>query len=77
MRATTPPVLMLLFFLLACGGVEATEPEAPGVVPGKDVIATRVAEAEERLRGHGEAGQRALAAIAAHGGLPRWYANGP
>jgi len=53
----------------------ATQP-APATLPGADAIAERVRDSHERLR-RTEGGQRMLEAIAAHGGLERWFANGP
>lgn len=45
-------------------------------VPLPDQVEERVAAAEERLNAS-EAGQRLWQAIEAHGGLARWYGNGP
>ncbi len=57
------------------GSGEPAVPEWVGVVPMRSV-ADRVAAAHARLD-ETEAGRRVRAAIDAHGGLPRWYENGP
>ena len=58
----------------------ATPEDLPDAVmkatPPEGWIETRVAKAQERLN-TSEAGQRIWQAMQAHGGLSRWYANGP
>lgn len=74
-------LILSLLSLVGC----ATEPSSPATVdtppialarPDSASVATRVADATARLN-TSEAGQMVLAAIDAHGGLYRWYANGP
>ncbi|MEM1043178.1 MAG: hypothetical protein AAGI91_11170 [Bacteroidota bacterium] len=73
----------LIFLALLLAGC-AAEPEPPTAEPATSdrarpsdaVIAERVAEATARLEAT-EGGRLVLAAIDAHGGLERWYANGP
>ena len=78
-------LLPALFVLLLAGC--ATEPApAPDddppaetvalAAPSAEEVETRVSEARARL-GESEAGSRVWAAIETHGGLARWYANGP
>jgi hypothetical protein len=54
----------------------AAEPAVPLAAPSPDAIEARVAEARARLA-QSEAGRRVWASIEAHGGLARWYGNGP
>ncbi|MFQ5568094.1 MAG: hypothetical protein ACE5G0_00380 [Rhodothermales bacterium] len=74
--------LALLLVLVGCEPTAQTEESggAPSVqtsiVPSEAVIASRVQAATARLEA-GEAGALVLAAIEKHGGLARWYANGP
>ncbi len=51
-------------------------PTEARAVPSVATIQSRVAESQARLS-TSEAGQRMRAAIDAHGGLERWYTNGP
>lgn len=51
-------------------------PSEARAVPSVTTIQSRVAESQARLS-TSEAGQRMRAAIDAHGGLERWYTNGP
>ena len=51
-------------------------PSTPLALPPPSAVQTRSADAAERLR-QSEAGLLLLAAIDAHGGLARWYGNGP
>lgn len=75
-----PLLAVALLFLAGC----APEPEIPPVEapaanlarPSDDAIAQRVANATARLDST-EAGRLVLDAIEAHGGLARWYGNGP
>lgn len=75
----------LLFAALAFAGcsdvsapaeTNASETATDLARPSADAIAQRVADATARLDST-EAGRIVLAAIDAHGGLERWYANGP
>ncbi len=73
--------LCFLFAVLAGCTAEpdpatSAEPMVDLARPSDAVIAERVAEATERLEAT-EAGRLVLAATEAHGGLERWYANGP
>ncbi len=77
--------MRLLLFAVLCLLVGcAAEPEAPSsddptaalARPADKAIALRVADATARLDST-EGGRLVLAAIEAHGGLERWYANGP
>ncbi len=72
-------VLLLLLPLCGCGpssegGASGAAPET--VTPSAETVAARVQAATARLEA-GEAGRLVLDAIAAHGGLARWWANGP
>ncbi len=78
------PRCLLLATLLALIGCAADpEPTLPSDEPAvalarptDEAVAQRVAEATAR-RGSTDAGRLVLAATEAHGGLARWYANGP
>jgi hypothetical protein len=81
MRLST--ALLALLFVVGCASEPAPPPDAD--VPAEAValaaptpgeVDARVGEAQARLSG-GEAGRRVWAAIEAHGGLARWYGNGP
>ncbi|MEM9664208.1 MAG: hypothetical protein AAF970_04685, partial [Bacteroidota bacterium] len=71
-------LLLLLGILAGCSTPEPPpRPDTAALArPAAEAVDARVAEAEARL-GQTEAGQRVWAAIEAHGGLTRWYANGP
>lgn len=69
----------LLLFLLGCAAPEAPPVDAdplPATVPSLEALNARVADAEARLQAT-EAGRRVWQALDAHGGLGRWYRNGP
>ena len=71
--------LLPFLLLIGCTTTPEPTPAAPTVAlatPSSEAVAVRVSEAQQRLAGS-EAGQRVWAAIEAHGGLSRWYANGP
>ncbi len=50
--------------------------QAPAATPSAEAVAARVAASTARLEASA-AGRLVLEAIAAHGGLARWWANGP
>ena len=76
------PVLLLGLLALAGCATEPSSPttdEAPTIAlarPDSASVVARVAEATARLEAS-EGGRLVLASIEAHGGLARWYANGP
>ena len=79
------PLIFLLTIILFSQCVpnredSATAEDLPDAVmqatPPPDWVEERVAAAQERLNAT-EAGQRIWQAIEAHGGLARWYSNGP
>ena len=80
-----PPLLPVALALLALAGC-AGEPDAPPAAPPQTTVALalpdpaavedRVADATGRLE-QSEAGRLLLASIDRHGGLARWYGNGP
>jgi hypothetical protein len=77
--------LLLVALVLVAGCASAPEPSAtagpvtedvPLAGPAAEDVEGRVAEARERLAAS-DAGRRAWSSIEAHGGLARWYGNGP
>ena len=82
----TPPLRLLAAYAFAAAALLAAcaepsdpdveEPAADLAAPSEADVQARVAEAEERLLAS-EGGQVVWEAIEAHGGLTRWYANGP
>ena len=70
-------MLRLLPLLLLGACVPTEPPRDPLLVqPTEEAVAARVEEAEARLQST-EGGRLVWQAIGAHGGLARWYANGP
>jgi hypothetical protein len=55
---------------------EESEPATKTATPKDSWVSDRVLEAQDRLS-NSEAGELLLSSIEAHGGLERWYANGP
>jgi len=53
-----------------------SQPQGDSIVPSKKMIAARVADAKERLSASPE-GKIVLESIEFHGGLEKWYSNGP
>ena len=79
MRPLSAILLLLLTAGCATEPTPATDPPAESVAlaaPTQEEVDARVSEARERLVSS-EAGRRVWAAIDAHGGLARWYGNGP
>ncbi len=78
------PLLAIIFFLTQCvpnRENSASPDDLPAAVmndaiPLPDQVDERVSAAQERLDAS-EAGHRLWQAIEAHGGLARWYSNGP
>ena len=77
-RRLAVSALAATLLLAACA--EPSDPDAepaPALAaPSEADVQARVAEAEARLQAS-EGGQMVWDAIEAHGGLARWYANGP
>lgn len=77
MKKTIGSLLVWMLLLAGCAAEgPAEEAASAGVVPGEEAVAARVAAAHARLD-TSAAGRLAREAIDAHGGLTRWYANGP
>ncbi|MEP0548383.1 MAG: hypothetical protein ABJF88_15710 [Rhodothermales bacterium] len=79
------PASALLALVLVAGCASDPAPRADADTPAETValaapspneVEVRVGEAQARLA-ESEAGRRVWASIVAHGGLARWYGNGP